>query len=766
MATLPDLGWLLLFDAADLGYSAPANGGSIVTAPTNHGSRGGTWTPTTAGGAPTYVADHTNGNPAVRFGAGARLTAGADAAVPAVVAVVASLGPTGTDNDVCDGSDNAGTGNRCLIDEGSGNFRAYNGSALVHSPENSDLHLFIFEVTTGTDTFLIDNSSVTGNAGNTGFGGMALGASQSNSFHQEAYVLWAGRFDGTITAQQATDLYDWYQERFLLGGGTGGGGDPAIVTGNSVRDVDTNTTVSVPAPVGLVATDRVAIVAFSVDDGNLSTSDLTMADSRFSRIDLVHDYYAAAYYGHFALFVSDEGEDVSGDSSWIVTAESPTVVLSSVSLRLENAGTLEGISAVATPGVTPVPLGPITTTEDGSLLVAVTFVDPGQSASLSGSWAVWGTLSAAAASIHTQTQVTAGSTPTDTVTPSGGSGFGPVVFAINPPPVTMVPGAPQSLVATPGDTDVALSWDVPTDDGGSTVTGYVVDYRNADGGTWTLFSTPSGLSETVTGLDNYDEYEFRIRATNSNGSGAASTTATATPTDGNDPDDTFNFTGNGDLSVLSVGWNAVGDVALGQLQHVNHHVESDYDPQGTACIWATAIGPNAFNEMDCLLGTTGYSEVIALFRLDSATDEGNDIGFIQWVSDGEYAAQGSIVGPSLQFWKDVGGSFTLWGEVSLPDNGERTLRFEAQGKTFRVKEGGTTLLEETDSTLKVDGDYVGIGLTAIAGAVTSGRIDNYRVGALAATAPKLYVGDQIPSALYIGGTPVDAAYVGAAQVWP
>ena len=106
-------------------------------------------------------------------------------------------------------------------------------------------------------------------------------------------------------------------------------------------------------------------------------------------------------------------------------------------------------------------------------------------------------------------------------------------------PVT-VPGAPASLNATPGDTQVTLDWTAPASDGGSSVTGY--EYRvSADGGTtwspdWT--GVPDGsdtgtdlhdeTSYTVTGLDNGVEHTFEVRAVNVVGEGAPAT-ATSTP---------------------------------------------------------------------------------------------------------------------------------------------------------------------------------------------------------------------------------------------
>ncbi len=90
-------------------------------------------------------------------------------------------------------------------------------------------------------------------------------------------------------------------------------------------------------------------------------------------------------------------------------------------------------------------------------------------------------------------------------------------------PVSL-PGAPQNLSVVVGTTpgQVELSWETPTDNGGSIVTGYEV---SSDGGaSWTAVA---GTSYTVTGLANGTEYTFQVRAVNIAGGGAAAE-ATAT----------------------------------------------------------------------------------------------------------------------------------------------------------------------------------------------------------------------------------------------
>jgi hypothetical protein len=89
--------------------------------------------------------------------------------------------------------------------------------------------------------------------------------------------------------------------------------------------------------------------------------------------------------------------------------------------------------------------------------------------------------------------------------------------------------APAGVVATPTNGAIALTWSAPTDTGGSTLTGYVVEQSTDGGITWTTAATTATPSTTLTGLTNGTTYSYRVRANNSVGSGAASTVATTTP---------------------------------------------------------------------------------------------------------------------------------------------------------------------------------------------------------------------------------------------
>ncbi|MHB8296463.1 MAG: fibronectin type III domain-containing protein [Acidimicrobiales bacterium] len=97
---------------------------------------------------------------------------------------------------------------------------------------------------------------------------------------------------------------------------------------------------------------------------------------------------------------------------------------------------------------------------------------------------------------------------------------------VRPPPVT-APSPPRSLVATPGNTQVSLSWGAPSSDGGSAVTGYDVFEGTTSGGesSTPVNSSPlsaTSTSHTVSGLTNGTTYFFTVKTVNAAGASPAS----------------------------------------------------------------------------------------------------------------------------------------------------------------------------------------------------------------------------------------------------
>jgi subtilase family serine protease len=98
------------------------------------------------------------------------------------------------------------------------------------------------------------------------------------------------------------------------------------------------------------------------------------------------------------------------------------------------------------------------------------------------------------------------------------------------PVANSAPGAPTLNSATAGNASVALGWSAPTNNGGSSITGY--DVYDSSSASTVLSSTPTlvtGTSDSVTGLTNGTPYYFEVEAVNSSGNSLPSNELTATP---------------------------------------------------------------------------------------------------------------------------------------------------------------------------------------------------------------------------------------------
>jgi hypothetical protein len=100
----------------------------------------------------------------------------------------------------------------------------------------------------------------------------------------------------------------------------------------------------------------------------------------------------------------------------------------------------------------------------------------------------------------------------------GGSGGG----NNNPPP--QIPPAPTGLAATPGNAQVALTWNASTG-----ATSYNVKRGTATGGPYTTINSPSTTSYTDTTVTNGTPYYYVVSAVNSAGESANSSQVSATP---------------------------------------------------------------------------------------------------------------------------------------------------------------------------------------------------------------------------------------------
>ena len=89
--------------------------------------------------------------------------------------------------------------------------------------------------------------------------------------------------------------------------------------------------------------------------------------------------------------------------------------------------------------------------------------------------------------------------------------------------VASVPGAPTGVSAEAGDAQARVSWTAPESDGGSPVTGYVVQQSLDAGASWTAAAgspvTGGTTSMVVKSLANGVSVAFRVAAVNAVGRG-------------------------------------------------------------------------------------------------------------------------------------------------------------------------------------------------------------------------------------------------------
>jgi titin len=111
----------------------------------------------------------------------------------------------------------------------------------------------------------------------------------------------------------------------------------------------------------------------------------------------------------------------------------------------------------------------------------------------------------------------------------------PLTTSTAPPPsqpTASPPGAPTGLSATAASaTSISLSWNAPSNNGGSPVVGYKIEVKNGTASYQTLVSSTQNATTkyTHTNLKTDITYYYRVYAINSAGLSVASTEASATP---------------------------------------------------------------------------------------------------------------------------------------------------------------------------------------------------------------------------------------------
>jgi mannan endo-1,4-beta-mannosidase len=200
------------------------------------------------------------------------------------------------------------------------------------------------------------------------------------------------------------------------------------------------------------------------------------------------------------------------------------------------------------------------------------------------------------------------------------------------------PGSPTNVAAAAGDAEAAVSWLVPSTDGGAVVSAYTI---TADPGGHSVTVPGTQTAGTISGLQNGTPYTFRVTATNAAGSGAPSAPSNAvTPAAGAPtPVVVVGTASAGSATTISTG----ADPAANGGSSASLTVPAG-TAGGTISIAQGAPGPSA-------PGGAGYTVGAAEFQISSpAATAGNPLTLAFTV-----APQAGETAPGVLVFRTAGG---------------------------------------------------------------------------------------------------------------
>jgi len=135
----------------------------------------------------------------------------------------------------------------------------------------------------------------------------------------------------------------------------------------------------------------------------------------------------------------------------------------------------------------------------------------------------------------------------------------PSVVITKTPIAPSAPSEPRNLGGFLSGTSAFLSWSTPTSNGGSAITGYIVQQSTNNGSTWTTAATTTSASRSVRidGLAAGTSYAYRVLAVNAVGNSAPSNTVTLTPVVTGAPRPPASVSAVVNFTNVTVTWSAV-----------------------------------------------------------------------------------------------------------------------------------------------------------------------------------------------------------------
>ena len=183
---------------------------------------------------------------------------------------------------------------------------------------------------------------------------------------------------------------------------------------------------------------------------------------------------------------------------------------------------------------------------------------------------------------------------------------------------TGVPGAPRNLTASAdGPTVIELDWDEPEEDGGTRITGYLIEVSRDGGATWSNLVRNTRNTDTSyphTGLEAGVTRHYRVSAINVNGEGEPSDVDSAT-TEDLLPDAPRRVTATArGTSAIALSWTAPS--SSGSAPITGYRIEVSRTGTGgwLPLVANTDSRATAYTHRDLSPGTTRHYRVAAITR--------------------------------------------------------------------------------------------------------------------------------------------------------
>jgi hypothetical protein len=361
----------------------------------------------------------------------------------------------------------------------------------------------------------------------------------------------------------------------------------------------------------------------------------------------------------------------------------------------------------------------------------------------------------------TVTGLTGGTTYTFTVQACNPNGCGTTSPASNAvtPGQAVVPAAPTSVDARPATASARVTWNAPSSDGDSAITGYTVTpFVGASAQTATTVSG-STTATTITGLTNGTAYTFTVKATNSIGSSPSSAPSSAvtpqsTILDFATPPTLDSMDGN----AVEIGTKFTSDVSA-QVTGVRFykaatntgtHVGSLWSATGTRLAQVTFTGESASGWQTATFATpvniTAGTTYIASYYAPSGHYSAESSAFSSAINNGSLHALSNATSPN--------GVYMYGAASAFPSNS-----YNASNYFVDVM----VAIPAPNAPANVTAATAGTGSATVSwtAPTTGGPVTSYVVtpfvGATAQT-PKTVTGNPVPTSTNVSGLTANTAY--------